>query len=408
MGDKDSHIPKDPPKWFSAFQDKLSAIIIIEKTVKENQAQLSSLVTTSNFLSDQFDQFRAELSEIKQENTTLKADNEALKSEITSLKNNVNYLEAQSRRNNLIFDGIEEKEGESWDECERALQSILIKHLGDCITEQIHFERVHRIGQSTNVKNKARQIVAKFTFFKQRNLVLTNSAKFKGTKIWISEDYPQAVKNDRKQLMPFLLAARRSEKVTSCSLKIDKLYINKKQYSVQTMDKIPDFLRPENSSTITTEETVVFASKFSIFSNLHKCDLDIQGETYNSTEQFIQVSKARVFGDQDSELKIKNESDTFLQMQLGKNIKHFKTHVWKQKAKDILLKANFAKFTQHKYAKDALLSTGNRLLGEATLSPLFGIGHSLKSKTVSRKEAWTGQNLMGEVLSEVRGQLQKH
>ena len=50
-------------------------------------------------------------------------------------------LEDKSRRNNLLIDGISEKENESRDECEQEVQSLIKDKLG--IAENILIERAH-------------------------------------------------------------------------------------------------------------------------------------------------------------------------------------------------------------------------------------------------------------------------
>ena len=67
--------------------------------------------------------------------------------------------------------------------------------------------------------------------------------------------------------------------------------------------------------------------------------------------------------------------------------------------------ANLAKYRQLGYAKQALFDTGSRAIGEATTNPIFGIGLTLNSKTVTDTGSWNGKNLMGQILGEVRGKL---
>ena len=74
-------------------------------------------------------------------------------------------------------------------------------------------------------------------------------------------------------------------------------------------------------------------------------------------------------------------------------------------AKDVLLKANLAKFDQNEHARKILLQTGTNVLGEASKNKKWGIGMSLDDKNVTNTEHWDGQNIFGQVLDNVRSQI---
>ena len=61
-------------------------------------------------------------------------------------------LEDRSRTNNLRIDGVEEENGESWDDCERKVKEIFMNKLE--LENDIIIERAHRAGQA----NMARRI----------------------------------------------------------------------------------------------------------------------------------------------------------------------------------------------------------------------------------------------------------
>ena len=94
-----------------------------------------------------------------------------LMQEIGNLKKQTDYLEAQSRRNNLLFEGVEEKDGELWAQCDETLKSVMLKYLSQNIKEQLVFERVHRVGPKSTTRPKPRPIIWQ------------NRFGFKGTKV---------------------------------------------------------------------------------------------------------------------------------------------------------------------------------------------------------------------------------
>ena len=93
-------------------------------------------------------------------------------------------LEDRSRRCNLRIDGVTEKKGETWEQCEEEIQNIFKEKLG---LENINIERAQRSKGKTN-SNKPRTIVCKLLSYKQKKEVLKNAKKLKGSNIFINED----------------------------------------------------------------------------------------------------------------------------------------------------------------------------------------------------------------------------
>ena len=60
---------------------------------------------------------------------------------------------------------------------------------------------------------------------------------------------------------------------------------------------------------------------------------------------------------------------------------------------------------QNAEAREFLIATGTRQLGEATKHPLFGIGKNRNDPDVTVSSNWQGQNLMGHTLQEIRNHL---
>ena len=103
----ENNIPDKQPKWFKAF----------EKSLNENSKKLSELIDSTNFVSEGLKDLGFEMKELKKENNLMKAEhaelqkeNVKLKDEVNELKRNVEYMELQSRRNNLLIDGLPEKQ----------------------------------------------------------------------------------------------------------------------------------------------------------------------------------------------------------------------------------------------------------------------------------------------------------
>ncbi len=67
---------------------------------------------------------------------------------------------------------------------------------------------------------------------------------------------------------------------------------------------------------------------------------------------------------------------------------------------------NLAKFGQHADLREFLLTTGDRVLVEASpFDRIWGIGMGPNNPAALRPSAWRGQNLLGFALMEVRERL---
>ncbi|XP_049897457.1 uncharacterized protein LOC126388379 [Epinephelus moara] len=132
------------------------------------------------------------------------------------------YLEGQSRRNKIVIDGIPEAPGESWADSEEKVKDMLKKKLQ--LQREIEVERAHRTGKPEAARERPRSIVVKFLRFKDKAAVLQRAKNLKGTKIFINEDYADAVRLKRKELIPKMKAAH--EKGDIAYLRHDRLIIH--------------------------------------------------------------------------------------------------------------------------------------------------------------------------------------
>ncbi|XP_046711293.1 uncharacterized protein LOC124389821 isoform X1 [Silurus meridionalis] len=129
------------------------------------------------------------------------------KQEMDDLFNKLDYIDNQSRRSNLLIDGIAEEKGETASGLEIKIQQVLAENLGLDGTK-IEIERAHRMGQFQEGR-KQRKIVVKFLRFKDRQHILFSAKKLKSTNIYINEDFSDVVQQRRRELLPKLIAARK-------------------------------------------------------------------------------------------------------------------------------------------------------------------------------------------------------
>jgi ribA/ribD-fused uncharacterized protein len=145
-----------------------------------------------------------------------------------------------------------------------------------------------------------------------------------------------------------------------------------------------------------------------VFSQWYPSEFTINGIRYNCAEQWMMASKARLFGDKDSEKAIMKASHPRDQKALGRKVKNFNQKQWELVARHIVYTGNQAKFGQNLDLKRALLKTEGTTLVEASpLDTVWGIGLDKKDKRAKSRETWRGTNWLGEVLTNLREEILK-
>ena len=135
-------------------------------------------------------------------------------------------------------------------------------------------------------------------------------------------------------------------------------------------------------------------------------DFVVAGITYPSTEHWMMAEKARLFGDEDMLVQILAAKSPAEAKKLGREIQGFDAEVWEAHKVGIVREGNLHKFGQHPDLLTFLLSTGDRVLVEASpVDDIWGIGLAADSPDAAHPEQWQGPNLLGFTLMDVRDQL---
>ena len=399
------------PEWFQQYEQRISQKLsqldtlgvrfsTIEEKLDEYQKSIDFACNAAKDVTERVTMIEKTAASLQNENAILKRDNERLTDRLVQ-------LDSQSKRNNLIFNGVDEKQGrETWEQCEETVRQLICNNLKVQEGPSIKFERVHRNGEKK--ADKKRSIIAKFSNFKERDLVWNNRRKLSGSQFSMSEDFPIEIQNERKLLFPILKVVKTLQCVTSASIKFNKLYINGRWYTKDTIDKLPPEINLQSLFTKSENGVTLFCSKYSPLSNLYsESDFTIDGETYCSSEQYIQWRKAMLFNDEISAARIKAERNPYAIMGLGKKVKDFKLPTWKKECPSILKTACAAKIQQVPIARKALIETGDNVIGEATLDKNFGIGLNITDTAALIPDSWPGDNQFGKILMEIRNEVKK-
>lgn len=108
--------------------------------------------------------------------------------------------EDRARRCNLVFFGLEDVKGESWDESEKNVIDVCSKYFKAPILPK-EIERAHRLASFTT--NKNRRMLVKMANFKDKDRIIQASRKCKTPGINVREDFSANTRLARKHLTEF-------------------------------------------------------------------------------------------------------------------------------------------------------------------------------------------------------------
>lgn len=138
-------------------------------------------------------------------------------------------------------------------------------------------------------------------------------------------------------------------------------------------------------------------------SNWYKSYFVIDDFKYFCAEQYIMSQKAKLFHDADRYTEILRASSAKQCKELGRLVSHFDSQKWDSVKYQITKDAVFAKFTQNERLKALLINTGNKYIAEASpYDSVWGTGLDIETTKQTLSSQWTGQNLLGKILMEVR------
>ena len=133
----------------------------------------------------------------------------------------------------------------------------------------------------------------------------------------------------------------------------------------------------------------------------------VEGVDYATAEHFMMAEKARLFGDDASRQKAIQAASPGAAKAAGREVVGFDSNRWDAAKFAAVVQANLGKFGAHADLRAYLLSTGDRVLVEASpIDPIWGIGMDLNEAMVTHPSQWRGENLLGFALMEVRDRLQ--
>ena len=331
----------------------------------------------------------------------------ASENENQALKEHILRQELYSRRDNLVFEGIQELSDQ---QTEFALRKFFRSVLGLSPEESqgLTLSRCHRLGMLKN-HTQPRAIIARFVLDKDKMKVWQRRSMLKGTSYIMREDFPIEITNRRKLMYPLYLEAKKRDPTSR--LVADKVTYQKKTYSYKHAQELAQTLKFFEKGVLKGKEYLAFQGRVSIYSNFFPCSIKVGGTKYNCAEQLYQHERCLFHGDAQAARSIMLQSDPVDMKKIARDIAAKdpnREDKWQQQqARKVMKTAVHLKFTQNSVLLEELKKTTEAFVEANRYDSVWGAGLPITDKKVLDPNNWKGKNWLGEILTQVRSELKK-
>ena len=183
------------------------------------------------------------------------------------------------------------------------------------------------------------------------------------------------------------------------------------EWLAETVDNLKKAGKIPDKLTISGKEVDAFFfhkpdEPYGYLSNWYPSPFDLDGKHFSSVEQYIMYRKCMIFGDEKSAKAILATEDTAKQQAIGRNAAGYNSHVWTGLRQMVVFRGLMAKFRQNEDLKEKLLDTGDAYLVECAGSDkIWACVVRLNDAKRFDVANWTGDNILGFALMEVRQKL---
>ena len=145
------------------------------------------------------------------------------------------------------------------------------------------------------------------------------------------------------------------------------------------------------------------------FSQWYPCEFTEDNIMYNCMEQYMMAHKAILFNDKETLAKIMHETNPGTIKKLGRQVINFDEKIWDENCRQIVENGNYLKFTQNEDLKNFLLSTGEKILVEASpYDAIWGIKMKINTPGIENPKNWLGKNYLGFALTNVKNKIKNN
>ena len=214
---------------------KLDKLLTLFGEIESLKTRLNSVEEENKQLKDAVNFSKQDITDLKTTQVYLGAsvdknaeEFQSLENEVLMLKRRNIRLEAYTRRESIKIFNMKEDEATSDVSTESLVRDMFRDKMNISEdVESIRFERVHRIA-SRKPSSKPRPIIAKFSFYQDKEFVWSFVKNLKGSAIGIANDFPKEIDEIHQKLYPVLKKAKQAKQ--SAYFKVDKLIINGQVY----------------------------------------------------------------------------------------------------------------------------------------------------------------------------------
>ena len=230
----------------NTYQDATSMLFdSLHKRIEEQNNTIFELRRSLEFSQTDIKDLQNEILHCKNQlsNNSVKIDEYAKLSDTMLIKQA--HMEDFSRKKNIRVEGLVEINQETWEQTQVKVQKLIDEKLQ---IENIKVDYAHRVNRRHD-RNSPRPIIARLTHDSDKERIMKNSWKLKGSLIFINEDLSEYSIQKRKEKMIDMKNARQAGKIAF--FKKDKLIIK---------DRTPALLctlEPKVSSSSRTVTTLV-------------------------------------------------------------------------------------------------------------------------------------------------------
>ncbi|CAB4044117.1 unc-13-like C, partial [Paramuricea clavata] len=197
---------KDIYEMMQSMMTRLNKLDSIESRVMTFEEELRDMRASIEYAHGDIKELKDESEARKKSENLAKQKLEKLEKENELLSKSIVDLKARSMRDNLIFYNLPETKEENTTDI---IHNLLEEKLGvENVRRDIKIDRSHRLGKPRSGESKPQPIVARFNYFQDREQILKNAKKLKGSNLGIGEQFPEEIVKIRKELYPELKRAK--------------------------------------------------------------------------------------------------------------------------------------------------------------------------------------------------------
>ena len=383
----------------------------LQTTVSRQKGDITkleeSVTSTTQDLRNLFVEKLEKINDNEQKIKNLIDENKLIRRDNVKLKERLVKLEKQQLDNNVLITGQPEEAWESYERTKQIVLDTMTTALKPTVNEielrpmsNTVITSCRRLGRYK--MGRARPISVTFHRKEDKQKLLENKRNLPPG-IYVNDEYPLEIKVNRDTLRPILRLAKSLPNYRDKSKIIDdRLVINGITYTVHNLHQLPIELAPYKAAQKVDETTIGFSGELSPWSNLHKSPFELNGQSFDTAEHWIQYTKSKLFGDTTTSELILNSENAREAKKLGYKIQGYEPATWHEKGYELCFPGIKAKFHQNPNLLEMLKTTTPKVLVESTLDKTWGTGVPLNQPDPLNPNKWHNQGWLSSMLMDIR------